>query len=268
VRGEAILGRFPMCAHACGTEATIADLTLRWPTIASGLFPGRCSLQSAGSRGSRPARAAELARAEVETASTARALYVWARCAELAGEDAAFAYAETIERAKNEGASALERAARARRALLLAASWTTREEALAEASRVDVTSVEDVGLAALLAGVLLQSPSRFVRASAVDALATLGTGPMAIALVARYGPTRRRSARSARPRFARSSRSAAPSSRPSRWKTRGGSPSSNGSLRVPTPCPNERRWGPEPSDPAARRAHSARRESSTLRGAS
>jgi hypothetical protein len=187
VRGKAILGAL-RCALALRDEAAIADLTQRWSTIASGVFhvEGSCkALVRAGLL----RRATELARAEVERHRTARALYVWARCAELAGDDAAGAYAETIARAKNEGAIALERAARARRAVLLAGSWLTREEALAEASRVDLAALEDVGLAERLGGVLLQSPSRFVRASAVDALSALpggGPGPTGIALVARY----------------------------------------------------------------------------------
>jgi hypothetical protein len=184
VRGEAMLSAF-RCALTLGDEATMRDLTLRWPTIESGLFRVD-AVCKALVRAGLFRRATDLARAEVERHRTARALYVWARCAELAGDDAAFAYVETIERAKNEGAIALERAARARRSLLLANRWTTREEALAEASRVDIAALEDVGLAELLAGVLLQSPSRFVRASAVDTLATLGPGPTGIALVARY----------------------------------------------------------------------------------
>jgi hypothetical protein len=187
VRGEAMLAAI-RCALELRDEGAVSELIERWSTIEVGVFRVDAVCRSLARVGL-VQHALNLARAEVERHRTARALYVWARCAELAGEDAARVYVEATDRARNEGAVAIELAARARRAVLLASSWVTREEALEEARRIDLTRLEDVALAERVAGVLLQSPSRFVRASAVDALATLrggGPGPSAIRLVAGY----------------------------------------------------------------------------------
>jgi tetratricopeptide (TPR) repeat protein len=177
VRGQAILAALG-CAVTLRDRAAITELLRPWPAVDRGVWVGAVSALCARlGRAGMPDLATHLAAAEALRHRTARSLYLHARCKALAGEpdaDVADAYREAAHRASNEGAHAIEAAARARRLTLLARSWATLGEALAEATNLDASALP-VPLRLSVARVLLLSPSRFVRASAIataDALVT------------------------------------------------------------------------------------------------
>jgi len=177
LRGRAILGGL-RCAIATGDRTAIRNLSLLWATIEvvseaawDGVFASCRALSRAGLGGA----AIELAYAEVKRSPTARALYAYARCLDVAIDPRAVAaFRDAIERGEREQALPLVRAARVRRAAWLARSADTLNEALEEAKRVasaEATPAERL----VLARVLLRSSSRFARASAIGLLDELVT---------------------------------------------------------------------------------------------
>jgi hypothetical protein len=172
LRGRAVLGGL-RCAIAVRDASALRDLALLWATVDNaseevrdGVFATCKDLSRAGLG----AAAIELAHAEVRRGGTARALYAYARCLDVAGDPrSAAAFSDAIARGEREGAAAIVRASRVRRAAWLARSTDTLAEAVEEAKRVsglEATLAERL----VLARVLLRAPSRFARASALGLL--------------------------------------------------------------------------------------------------
>ena len=181
LRGRAILGGL-RCAIALRDFRSISDLALLWQTVETvddALWDGVFAACKELSRAGLGACAVELAWSEVKRARTARALYAYARCLDVAGDPrAAAAFGDAVAGAEREGAKPLVHASRIRRAAWLARSTDTLSEAIEEAKRVaagDATPAERL----VLARVLLRSPSRFARASAIgllDEIVSAGAG--------------------------------------------------------------------------------------------
>jgi hypothetical protein len=176
VRGKALLAAL-RCALQVRDDAALADLTKLWPSIETGVWETPvASLCQEMERAGMLASASSLAGADARRHRTARSLYLHARCLDVSRDEAAAEmFREAIARAEKEGARDIERISRVRRAAILARSWDTLDEALAEALRVDPKSVPPKSRLAL-ARVLLRSPSRFVRAGAIGELDELATG--------------------------------------------------------------------------------------------
>jgi hypothetical protein len=172
LRGRAILGG-ARCAIAVRDMTAIRDLSLLWrsvDTVDETLWDGVFATMKDLARADLGTCATDLAWSETKRAVTARGLYAYARCLDVAGDPrAAAAFGETLARAEKEGAQALARVSRVRRAAWLARSPETLSDAIEEAKRVtpgDVTPVERL----VLASILLRAPSRFARASALGLL--------------------------------------------------------------------------------------------------
>jgi len=174
LRARAILGGL-RCAIVLRDLGALRDLSQLWQTVDSGAWDGiygRCrELWHAGLG----VCATDLAHAEVRRMPSARALYAYARCLDVAGDvRAAAAFGEAIAKAEREGAPSLMRTARVRRVYWLSRSAETLPSAVEEAKLVvpgEVTAEERL----VLARVLLRSPSRFVRAGALGILDELAT---------------------------------------------------------------------------------------------
>ena len=196
LRGRSILGGL-RCAIAVRDLSAVRDLGQLWQTVDEGVWDGIFAACKDLQRAGLGLQAVELAHAEVKRLRTARALYMYARSLDVAGDPrSAAAFGEALERAEKEGSRALAHAARVRRAAWLARAPETLDEALAEAKRVtvaDATPAERL----VLARILLRSPSRFVRASALglldDLLSVPGLGQLAaraLVLAARHADDR------------------------------------------------------------------------------
>jgi len=192
VRGKALLAGF-RCALATRDEAALGDLTALWASVDRGTWDEAiASLCKRLVRAGLLERAITLAETEARRHRTARALYVHARCLELADDPAAAdVFRDAAARAEQESAKEIELACRIRRAAILARSWHTMDEALEEAARVDLARVPaDARL--VVARVLLRSPSRFMRAAAIGVLDEIITSEdaamatRALTLVARW----------------------------------------------------------------------------------
>lgn len=159
------------CAFLARQLGAFDDLVVRWHAVDG---PSRdqdivttCKLVA---RGGDATRAEALARAEVERSPTALALYLHARCLDVLRDEAATrAFEVAAERAQREGVRDIEQGARLRRLALLSRSWSTMSEAFEEARRV---SLEGATASAFIdvAEILLSSPSRFDRATALGHL--------------------------------------------------------------------------------------------------
>jgi hypothetical protein len=176
VRGEALVAAL-RCALALRDRDAIGELTRLWETVNRGVWEdGIAELCKQMVRAQLLSEAVALAGAEARRHRTARSLYLYARCLDVACDPAAeAAFREVVQRALKEGADDVAAAARARRSVLLARSWMTVAEALEEARQVDLTKVSPQARLAV-ARVSLLSPSRFVRAAAIGALDELACG--------------------------------------------------------------------------------------------
>lgn len=173
LRARATLGGV-RCASALRDDTALFALARTWESVEAGIWIDAVVAACKGlARAGLRSAAEALAAAEARRAPTARSLYLLARCLDVADDPRApAAFADAITRAEREGADAIANAARVRRASWLARSREGIAEAVAEASRVDPAAVEPRARIAL-AAVLLSSPSRFVRAGAIDALDTV-----------------------------------------------------------------------------------------------
>jgi len=122
--------------------------------------------------------AASLAGAEVSRCERAHALYLLARCLDAAAriEEAISAFRRAAERALHEGDAVIASASQVQTVHLLLRDDGTSAEAVAEATKIDRTKLR-ASEALFIASVLLESPSRFVRASALATLTELARGP-------------------------------------------------------------------------------------------
>lgn len=159
------------CAIRLRDAVAARELAELWPRHVQGdRFPAIAERCATLVRSKEARLAASLAGAEAQRQPSARALYLRARCLELAGDaSCAHAAAQAAERALVEGSMEIAAASRARRAAWLARSHATLPEALAEAANVDSSLLSPENKLAL-AEVLLASPSRFSRASGIDLL--------------------------------------------------------------------------------------------------
>lgn len=177
LRGRAILGGM-RCAIALRDLGAIRDLSLLWQTVEvvddarwQGVFATCKDMWRTGLG----ACATDLACSETKRARSARGLYAYARCLDVAGDPkATAAFADALAAAENEGSTRYARACRIRHAAWLGRSAATLSAAIEEAKHVvvaDATPAERL----VIARVLLRSPSRFARASAIGLLdAVLG----------------------------------------------------------------------------------------------
>ncbi|MBX3207952.1 MAG: hypothetical protein KF764_23095 [Labilithrix sp.] len=192
VRGRALVAAL-RCALALRDAAAIDELTARWESVDSGVWDDAiASLAIELVRAGLVPRAVALARAEARRHRTARSLYCYARCLDVARDpDAADALRDAIARAEKEGAREIELASRVRRAAVLARDWATTSEAIEEARRVELAEVPP-GSRLVVASVMLRSPSRFSRAAGLAALDAIAGGDdaalsaRAVALAARW----------------------------------------------------------------------------------
>lgn len=160
------------CALSLRDESGIDDLVALWPSIDRGDWSAPvAALCKDLVRAKLGAFAIDLSAAEMTRNRTAHALYTHARCLDVAADARAVEwFGRTVERAESEGAAAIANAARVRRTVLLAKSWATLAEALAEAAKLDLAKLEWPARIDI-ARVLLLSPSRFTRAGAIGQLA-------------------------------------------------------------------------------------------------
>jgi hypothetical protein len=174
LRARAILGGM-RCAVVLRDLTAIRDLSQLWQTVDSGAWDGIYAICKDLWRVGLGVCATDLAHSEVRRMTSARALYAYARCLDVAGDTrAGAAFGDAIVQAEKEGAPALLRTARVRRALWLSRSAETLPAAIEEAKRIvpaEVTPEERL----VVARVLLRSPSRFVRAGALGILDELAT---------------------------------------------------------------------------------------------
>jgi hypothetical protein len=184
LRGRAILGAL-RCALKVRDEGAIRDLSQLWRTVEhldEELWNNLFATCKALARAGLGTWATDLARSEVLRVRTTRGLYALARCLDVAGDAHAIAaFSEALAAAERDGSTRLANVCRVRRAAWLARSADTLSAAIDDAKRV---SVKDVTPAERLvtARVLLRSPSRFARASAIgllDDLVTSGTPQLA-----------------------------------------------------------------------------------------
>ena len=172
LRGRAVLGGL-RCAMKVRDLDALRDLSQLWRSVDSvdeslwdGVFTAQKELARAGLGG----WATELARSEIMRARTGRGLYALARCLDVAGDPHAIAaFAEALSVSEREGGAKLVNACRVRRAAWLSRAAETLAAAIDEAKRV---RIEDAAPRERLvvARVLLRSPSRFARASAIGLL--------------------------------------------------------------------------------------------------
>lgn len=186
LRGRAILGGI-RCAVAMADNTVVRELSELWAgldAVGEGVWDALFVTVKDVWRAGLGTCATELAYAEVRRRATARALYAYARCLDVAGDSrAALAFADAITRGEAEGASPLVRASRVRRAAWLARSADTLSAAIEEAKRVAVAGATP-NERLVLARVLLRAPSRFVRAGAIgildDMVAAAGPEPKSV----------------------------------------------------------------------------------------
>jgi tetratricopeptide (TPR) repeat protein len=178
LRGRALLAAL-RCAVSLRDEDSLRELSQRWSAVERGVWDTPIAALCNQMIGARLLPlAAELSRAEARRHRTARALYLHARCLELSRAPdpvVAEAFRDAAARAGNEGAGDIELAARVRRLVTLARAWPTLSEALAEAGRIDLAAAAPEARVEV-AGVLLLSPSRFVRAGAIDTIDAIALG--------------------------------------------------------------------------------------------
>lgn len=177
LRAAAILAGLRCAASLRDLEA-LANLSRLWETVDEGVWERPLfAVCKELSRTGLHVPATDLAASEVRRMRTARGLYLYARCLDVAGDArAAAAFEEAAERAAREGAADVEHASRVRRAVCLARVKETAAAAIEEAKRVDAAAASPREKLAL-ARVLLGAGSRFVRASALGLLDDLVAGP-------------------------------------------------------------------------------------------
>lgn len=186
LRGRAILGGI-RCAVATADNTVVRELSELWAgldAVGEGVWDALFVTVKDVWRAGLGTCATELAYAEVRRSKTARALYAYARCLDVAGDPrAAQAFADAITRGEAEGASPLVRACRVRRAAWLSRSADTLSDAIEEAKRVVVAGATP-NERLVVARVLLRAPSRFVRAGAIgildDMVAAAGAEPKSV----------------------------------------------------------------------------------------
>lgn len=189
LRGRAILGGM-RCAIAVRDLGAIRDLSLLWQTVESAdgaLWDGLFATCKDMARAGLGVCATDVACSEIKRARTVRGLYAYARCLDVAGDPkATAAFADALAAAEREGATRYVRVCRIRHAAWLGRSAQTLSAAIEEAKRVDVTQATPAERL-VVARVLLRSPSRFARASAIGLLddvvsaAATKAGAMALA---------------------------------------------------------------------------------------
>jgi hypothetical protein len=170
-RGKALIAAL-RCAIALRDLNALSELTLLWEGVDRGVWDEPITtLCKDMIRAGLMSKAIALAQTEAHRHKTGRALYLHARLLDLAGEGAAAAEAfrATIVRAQKEGATQIEQMCHVRRAAILSRSVGTLGEALEDARLVDLAKVEAASRL-IVARVLLESPSRFVRAGALGTL--------------------------------------------------------------------------------------------------
>jgi hypothetical protein len=172
LRGRAILGGL-RCAIAVRDLGAIRDLAQLWRTVEMvdpALWDGVFATCKDMWRSGLGVCATDLACSEVKRAPTTRALYAYARCLDVAGDPkATAAFADALASAEREGATRYVRVCRIRHAAWLARSAATLSAGIEEAKRVVVADAPPAERL-VLARVLLRSPSRFARASAIGML--------------------------------------------------------------------------------------------------
>jgi tetratricopeptide (TPR) repeat protein len=169
LRARAILGGL-RCAIPVRDLGAIRDLALLWQTVDEGVWDGIFVACKDLWRAGLGVCAVNVAHAEMTRLVTARALYMYARALDVAGDSrAAPAFRAAFERAEKEGANALMHTCRVRRAAWLACAPETLSEAIEEAKKVSVAETTRPERL-VLARILLRSPSRFARASAIGLL--------------------------------------------------------------------------------------------------
>jgi hypothetical protein len=172
LRGRAILGGL-RCAITVRDLVAIRDLAQLWRTVETvdpALWDAVFATCKDMWRGGLGVCATDLACSEVKRAPTTRALYAYARCLDVAGDpQATAAFADALASAEQERAERYVHGCRIRHAAWLARAAATLSAAIDEAKRVvvaDATPAERL----VVARVLLRSPSRFARASAIGML--------------------------------------------------------------------------------------------------
>ena len=172
LRGRAILGGV-RCAVAVRDLGAIRDLSLLWQTVETvdtALWDGVFAACKAMWRAGLGVCATDLACSEIKRARTARGLYAYARCLDVAGDPkATAAFGDALAAAESEGSMRYARGCLIRHVAWLGRSPETLGAAIEEAKRVviaDATPAERL----VIARVLLRSPSRFARASALGML--------------------------------------------------------------------------------------------------
>lgn len=165
--GTVLLAAF-RCAVALRDPTALEELSTRWGDVSGEAWGAQiAALCVEMTRAGLLSRAVALARVESQRSRTSYALYTYSRCLDVARDQAAVgAFRETIESAEDEGAKVIEVAARVRLAVLLCRSVDTVPAAVDEARRVELTCLSPSSRLAV-ARVLLHSPSRFTRASAI-----------------------------------------------------------------------------------------------------
>jgi hypothetical protein len=177
IRGRALVAAL-RCAVTLRDERALEELTALWESVDRGVWIEEIgSLCKRMIRARLSSHAITLSERESRRHRSARSLYLYARCRELGREARTSGPSTSVEevfreaavRAANEGARDIELAARVRRLVILARSWETLPEALAQAAAIDLAQLS-VASKLAVCPVLLLSPSRFVRAGAIDAL--------------------------------------------------------------------------------------------------
>jgi hypothetical protein len=175
VRALGLLGAMG-CALSLRDQGAMLELVRLWPLVDEGVWDARViGLCKDAVRAGMLGPATELIACEAARTGTARALYVYARCLETAGDARApHAFVEAGVRADKEGAADLARASRVRRVAWLSGAAETRGAAIDEAKAIDARdATPDERL--VLARILLGGGSRFVRASGLALLDELVT---------------------------------------------------------------------------------------------
>lgn len=165
------------CAAAIGDLTTVETLTVFWSDMPAGRhFSTIVGVCRALVRGGKLHAASKLAAAEAEREPSAVATYLHARTLELEGDArCARVAAQAAQRAESQGAQALAAHARLRRAAWLARSHATLPRAFEAAGEISAEHLPERDRL-VLADILLRSPSRFARATAVDMLDRIASG--------------------------------------------------------------------------------------------
>lgn len=175
VRAKSILACL-RCALTLRDGEALDALTSLWPSAGHGIWDAPiASLCKEMVRSGLRSQAVELARAEATRHPSAISLYLHARCVDLGSADATELFRRAVERAEREGQSDIALVSRVRCIALLSRSWTTMQEAIEEARRVDLSRAASESKL-VVARTLLFSASRFTRAGAVGTLDELVVG--------------------------------------------------------------------------------------------